>query len=83
MSNVLYRATKYMNVEDALLTQEKRERQRGYVTGQSAEDGKNWRRWTDKSYTTRGTPSTYGSTTNKKDGMKSSTPLFLVYRSEF
>ena len=27
MSNVLYRATKYMNAEDALLTREKRERQ--------------------------------------------------------
>ena len=27
MSDVLYRATKYMNAEDALLTQEKRERQ--------------------------------------------------------
>ena len=27
MSNVLYRATKYMNAENALLTQEKRERQ--------------------------------------------------------
>ena len=27
MSDVLYRATKYMNVEDALLTREKRERQ--------------------------------------------------------
>ena len=27
MSDVLYRATKYMNAEDALLTREKRERQ--------------------------------------------------------
>ena len=27
MSDVLYKATKYMNAEDALLTQEKRERQ--------------------------------------------------------
>ena len=27
MSDVLYRATKYMNVEDTLLTREKRERQ--------------------------------------------------------
>ena len=28
MSDVLYRATKYMNAEDSLLTQEKRERQK-------------------------------------------------------
>ena len=27
MSDVLYKATKYMNAEDALLTREKRERQ--------------------------------------------------------
>ena len=36
MSNVLYRATKYMNAEDALLTREKRERQ---------EDTRQDRRW--------------------------------------
>ena len=53
------------------------------MTGQRAEDGKNRRRRTDKSYTTRGTLGTYGSTTSKKDGMKRSTPLFLVYLSEF
>ena len=50
---------------------------------QKAEDGKNLKRWMDRSYITRGTPSTSGTTTSKKDGMKSSTPLFLVYLSEF
>ena len=44
MSDVLYRATKYMNAEDALLAREERPKKReGHVAGQGAEDGKNWR----------------------------------------
>ena len=41
------------------------------------------RRQTDRSCHIHGTPSTCRNTTNKKDDMKSSTPLFLVYLSEF
>ena len=44
MSDVLYRATKYMNAEDALLAREERPKKReGHVAGQGAKDGKNWR----------------------------------------
>ena len=42
MLDVLYRATKYMNAEDALLVQEER-KTGGHMAGQRAKDGKNGR----------------------------------------
>ena len=42
MLDVLYRATKYMNAEDALLAQEER-KTGGHMAGQRAKDGKNGR----------------------------------------
>ena len=77
------RATKYMNAEDALLTREKRERQED--TRQ--DKGQKMARTGDARRTIATPLVEHQAPTEvlpvKRMALKSSTPLFLVYLSEF